>query len=124
MGKFTDNLKSAIPTEMGKAGVYSKGAEGVLAANEFTRNLGEEEVTNKKNKKEPIIKRPIKSGVSDNLVGKTKLNKPTGKIVTMKGENSEATGAGAAGQSSGPLFSNEENKEEVKKINNLRLSLF
>ena len=114
--KFTDSLKNAIPDAMSKAGVYSKGAEGVLAANEFTRNLGEEEETNKKNKKEPIIKRPIKSGVSDNLVGKTKLNKPTGKIVTMKGENSEATGAGAAGQSSGPLFSNEENKEEVKKV--------
>jgi len=117
MGNFTDNLKSAMSDEMSKAGVYSKGTEGVLAANEFTRALGEEEITGKKNKKEPIIKRPIKSGVSDNLVGKTKIKKPITKITSFtKGENIEATGAGSAGQFSGSLFSSKENNEDVKKV--------
>jgi hypothetical protein len=117
MGNFTDNLKSTMSDEMSKAGVLSKGSEGVLAASEFTRALGEEEITGKKNKKEPVIKRPIKSGVSDNLVGKTKIKKPITKITSFtKGENIEATGAGSGGQFSGPLFSSKENNEDVKKV--------
>jgi hypothetical protein len=43
MGNFTDNLKSAIPSEMAKAGVLSKGTEGMLASSEFVRALGEDE---------------------------------------------------------------------------------
>jgi len=77
MGKFTDNLKSAIPTEMGKAGVYSKGAEGVLAANEFTRNLGEDE--------------EVEEATGSGSAG------PTSQPLFSKVEATEATGSGSSG---------------------------
>ena len=103
---IVSNLKNKVEDEMSKAGVYSKGIDGMIAANDFKNSLGEE-----KNKKTDMIKRSIKQGVSDKLVGKTKVNKPVGKltsslpIMSKNGETDESTGSGSAGGFSAPLFS-------------------
>jgi len=100
------NLKNKVEDEMSKAGVYSKGIDGMIAANDFKNSLGEE-----KNKKTDMIKRSIKQGVSDKLVGKTKIKKPVGKLTSSlpimgeNGETDESTGSGSAGGYSAPLFS-------------------
>jgi hypothetical protein len=103
---MVSNLKNKMSDEMSKAGVYSKGIDGVVAATDFKNSLGEE-----KNKKTDMIKRSIKQGVSDKLVGKTKVKKPVGKLTSSlpimgeDGETSESTGSGSAGGFSAPLFS-------------------
>jgi hypothetical protein len=100
------NLKNKVDDEMSKAGVYSKGIDGMIAANDFKNSLGEE-----KNKKTDMIKRSIKQGVSDKLVGKTKIKKPVSKLTSSlpimgeNGETDESTGSGSAGGFSAPLFS-------------------
>jgi hypothetical protein len=43
---IVSNLKNKVEDEMSKAGVYSKGIDGMIAANDFKNSLGEE-----KNKK-------------------------------------------------------------------------
>ena len=99
------DLKTKIGDEMLNAGVMANGMEGVLAANDFKRDIPE----NKGNEK--INKKPMKKGVTDKLVSKTKINKPVGKLTTglpimgEEGETSESTGSGSAGAYSGPLFS-------------------
>jgi hypothetical protein len=99
------DLKAKIGDEMLNAGVMSTGMEGVLAANEFKRDIPE----NKGNEK--INKKPMKKGITDKLVSKTKINKPIGKLTTglpimgEEGETSEATGSGSAGGFEAPLFS-------------------
>ena len=111
---MASNLKNKVADEMSKAGVYSKGIDGMIAANDFKNSLGEE-----KNKKTDMIKRSIKQGVSDKLVGKTKVNKPVGKltsslpIISKNGETDESTGSGSAGGFSAPLFS--ETKKEMQE---------
>ena len=102
---MVSNLKNKMADEMSKAGVYSKGIDGVVAATDFKNSLGEE-----KNKKTDMIKRSIKQGVSDKLVGKTKVNKPVGKLTSslpIMGEEGETKEQGAisAGGFSAPLFS-------------------
>ena len=80
------DLKTKISDEMTKAGVMSNGIEGVLASNEFKRDIPE----NKGNKKTKIIKKPMSKGVTNKLVGNGKLNKPVGKLTTtlpVMGEN-------------------------------------
>ena len=100
------NLKNKVDDEMSKAGVYSKGIDGMIAANDFKNSLGEE-----KNKKTDMIKRSIKQGVSDKLVDKTKIKKPVSKLTSSlpimgeNGETDESTGSGSAGGFSAPLFS-------------------
>ena len=72
------DLKSAMTGEMAKAGVFSGGIEGNVAANEFKSAIPESD----SNKKTKIIKKPMKKGVASSLVGKTKINKPVGKLTT------------------------------------------
>jgi hypothetical protein len=108
------DLKSAITDELGKSGVIANGGiDAVIAANEFKNEIPEN------NKKLKIIKKPMKKGVADKLVSKTKINKPIGKLTTglpimgEDGETSESTGSGSAGAYSGPLFS--ETKQEMQE---------
>jgi hypothetical protein len=82
------DLKTKIGDEMLNAGVMANGMEGVLAANEFKRDIPE----NKRNQK--ITKKPMNKG--DN-----------------KKENKESTGSGSAGAYSGPLFS--KTKQEMQE---------
>jgi len=100
------DLKSAITDELGKSGVIANGGiDAVIAGNEFKNEIPEN------NKKLKIIKKPMKKGVTDKLVSKTKINKPIGKLTTglpimgEDGETSESTGSGSAGGFVGPLFS-------------------
>ena len=98
---FSSDLKTKMNQEMGRQNVYSS-SEGAITANEFITNLPESE------KKEQIIRKPKKIGNSDKLVSKTKMNLPIGKLYSIgKTESKEATGSGAAGGFSQPLFSSE-----------------
>ena len=83
------DLKTKIGDEMLNAGVMANGMEGVLAANEFKRDIPE----NKGNKK----------------INKKLMNKGDNK----KKENKESTGSGSAGGYSGPLFST--TKQEMQE---------
>ena len=98
---LTTDLKSKMSTEFGKTG--GGGADRLTAQNEYLSSLGENK---DKNKKEQVIKRKIKTGVSDKIVGNSKLNTPIGKIYSaIGGESKESTGVGSAGGFSAPLFS-------------------
>ena len=80
------DLKTKISDEMVNVGVMTNGLEGVLAANDFKRDIPE----NNGNKKLKIIKRLMNKGMTNKLVGKTKVNKPVGKLTTglpIMGEN-------------------------------------
>lgn len=108
------DLKKAYSEELGKSNVVSSGGiEAVVAANQFKNEIPEN------NKKSKIIKKPMKKGVADKLVTKTKINKPVGKltiglpIMGEDGETSESTGTGSAGGYSGPLFST--TKQEMQE---------
>ena len=53
-----------------------------------------------------MIKRKIKKGVSDKIVGTPKLKTPIGKMYSsIGGESNESTGVGSAGGFEAPLFS-------------------
>ena len=108
------DLKSAMSTEMGKLStIASGGIDAAVAANEFKNEIPED------NKKVKIIKKPMKKGVTNKLMSKTKINKPIGKLTTglpimgEEGETSESTGSGSAGGFEGPLFS--ETKQEMQE---------
>jgi hypothetical protein len=107
------DLKKAYSEEIGKSNVVTQGGlDAVVAANQFKNEIPEN------NKKSKIIKRPMKKGVTDKLVSKTKINKPVGKLTTglpIMGEESETKeqGASSAGAYSGPLFS--ETKQEMQE---------
>jgi hypothetical protein len=73
------DLKDAMAGEMAKSGVFSSGIEGNVVANEFKNAIPESDG----NKKTKIIKKPMKKGNATNLVGKTKLNKPIGKLTSV-----------------------------------------
>jgi hypothetical protein len=107
------DLKKAYSEEIAKSNVVSQGGiDAVIMANEFKNEIPE-------NKKLKIIKRPMKKGITDKLVGKSKINKPVGKltkglpIMGEEGETSEATGSGSAGGFEAPLFS--ETKQEMQE---------
>ena len=107
------DLKKAYSEEIAKSNVVSQGGiDAVITANEFKNEIPE-------NKKLKIIKRPMKKGITDKLVGKSKINKPVGKLTTglpimgEEGETSEATGSGSAGGFVGPLFST--TKQEMEE---------
>jgi len=83
------DLKSAMNTEIGKANVYSSGIEGTIAANEFKNAIPESEG----NKKTKVIKKPMKKGVTNKLVNKSKINKPISKLTSglpIMGEDKSA----------------------------------
>lgn len=70
------DLKKAISDEMSKSNVVTKGGiEAVIASNEFKNEIPEDNKTK-------IIKNPMKKGVTDKLVSKTKINKPIGKLTS------------------------------------------
>ena len=113
---ITSNLKSEIPIQVAKTGIYSQGGDSAIEAmkdiNKYNRELGESK--KKKMKDETIIRKPLKKGVSSNLVGNVKMNKPIGQLFSVGKETEEGMGASAAGGYSQPLFG--ETKEELKKV--------
>lgn len=94
----TDLFKKSLEQAFANAGVYGQGAEGLKSADQMTLSLKEDE-KNKKNKKSPVIKKPVKTGITNKLVTKQGMNLPIGKLTSMKGkmESKEATGSGSAG---------------------------
>lgn len=98
---LTTDFKSKLSTEFGKTG--GDPLDRMMAQNEYLSSLEENKG---KNKKEQVIKRKIKKGVSDKIVGTPKLDKPINGMYTfMGGESKESTGSGSDGGFSAPLFS-------------------
>ena len=96
--KFID----AINKQMGEKGIFST-PEGSSKVTTFISNLPESKDSMKKQNK--LVKTSKKEN-KEKLAGNFPLNKPIGKIISFgKKENKEATGAGSAGQFTGPLFS-------------------
>jgi hypothetical protein len=92
------DLINKVDDEMSKAGVYSKGIEGMMAVNDFKNSLGEEneidEKWSKKYKDSIDCKNPKGFSQKAHCQGKNK-----------KTETDESTGSGSAGGFSAPLFS-------------------
>jgi hypothetical protein len=108
---LTDDLKSKMSSEFGKNS--GGGVERLVAQNSFTKSLGENKG---KNKKEQVIKRQIKKGVSNKLVGTAKLDKPiNGMYTSIGGESMEATGSGSAGSTEGLFSVTKKEMEEMKE---------
>jgi hypothetical protein len=82
------DLKKAYSEEIAKSNVVSQGGiDAVITANQFKNEIPEN------NKKSKIIKKPMKKGITDKLVGKTKINKPVGKLTSslpIMGEDKSA----------------------------------
>jgi len=95
---MSDDLINKVEDEMSKAGVYSKGIEGMMAVNDFKNSLGEEneidEKWSKKYKDSIDCKNPKGFSQKAHCQGKNK-----------KTETDESTGSGSAGGFSAPLFS-------------------
>ncbi len=101
---ITAEVKKAVNNQFAK--ISGGGVEQMSAQNDFTNALGSLGENKDKNKKEQVIKRKIKKGVSDKIVGTPKLDKPIGKMYSfIGGESKESTGSGSAGGYSAPLFS-------------------
>lgn len=99
------DFKDSILTQMSSAGVLGKDG-GTQAYSDFMSSIPESE---------EIIKKPFKKGISNKLVGKSKMEKPIGKMYSIgKTENKEATGASGGGQYSQPLFSTTKGEMEEK----------
>jgi len=114
---ITSNLKAEIPKEISKTGVFSLGGDSAIEAmkeiNKYNRELGESK--KKKKKDETIIRKPLKKGISDNLVGNVKMDKPIGQLFSIgKTENNEAMSSSGAGQFSAPLFTTTKGEVEEK----------
>lgn len=126
---ISDNLKTAIGNQISNTGVLGRGSDAVLAANEMIKSIPS---TNEEENSENIIKKPIKTMKVRDLVRKSKIKKPIGKVgmmlpivgedeeccdscdrvkskcvckKTKNTETKEATGAGSAGGFNAPLFS-------------------
>ena len=125
---FSSRLQSAFMDQVSKNNL-NKGIEGIQASSDMYRSISNEpnqppikklEMQEKKtkNSKTPLIKKSIKKSEVTNLIGKTKMKKPIGKLFSMgKTETDEATSSGASGQFSQPLFSEESaNKKKLKKV--------
>lgn len=107
--KITRNFKDAITSEFAKASSQNPemaGPEGVKEKMALVGSLQEKD-------NDEIIRRSIKKGISNKLTGDKKIKKPIGKMVSVKGETEEATGAGSAGGFEAPLFS------EPKKMDSM-----
>ena len=131
------DLKTKIGDEMLNAGVMSSGMEGVLAANDFKRDIPENKDNEKNNKKSMNKSETNKSAKSqfkkdlqkdsdfkkfkekDNEFGTPNVSQSDpfikkGRYKRVgKEENKESTGSGSAGAYSGPLFS--ETKQEMQE---------
>jgi hypothetical protein len=102
---LTTNLKITMNKRFGETGGVDP-VERMQNQNDFNNALGSLGENKDKNKKEQVIKRKIKRGVSDKIVGTPKLDKPIGKMYSfIGGESKESTGSGSAGGYSAPLFS-------------------
>ena len=132
------DLKTKIGDEMLNAGVMSSGMEGVLAANDFKRDIPENKDNEKNNKKSMNKSETNKSAKSqfkkdlqkdsdfkkfkekDNEFGTPNVSQSDpfikkGRYKRVgKEENKESTGSGSAGAYLGPLFS--ETKQEMQGI--------
>lgn len=120
---ISSTLKNTLSDHIGSMG-FNTSPEGLEASTDMLnwRDVSSTpppkklEMQEKKNKKTPIIKKSIKKSDITNLIGKSKMNKPTGKLYSIgKTETDEATSSGAAGQYSQPLFS-EPKEEKIKKV--------
>jgi len=113
---LSGRLKTAIAKNASDANLI-QGAEGVMAVNQFINAVP----TNEDESNEQIIRRPIKTMKVRDLVGKKKMNKPIGKLTSMKpimgeeGETTEATSAGSAGGYEAPLFSKPKRMDSMFK---------
>ncbi len=99
--KITRNFKDSITSEFAKAAAQNPelaGPEGVKEKMALVNSLNEKD-------NDEIIRRSVKKGITNKLVGKNKMKKPIGKMVSVKGETEEATGSGGAGGFESPLFS-------------------
>ena len=100
--KITRNFKDSITSEFAKASAQNPdlaGPEGVKEKIALVNSLHEKD-------NDEIIRRSIKKGITDKLIGNKKMKKPIGKMTSMvKGETEEATSAGGAGGFESPLFS-------------------
>ena len=114
--KMAADLKNGIDTYSAGLG----GMDAVLSKNEFKNSVPSNGIAN-----EEIIKKRMKKSEVGKLVGKTKMNKPIGKLTTglpimgEEGETYEATGSGSAGGFEAPLFSTTKKEMEegdVKKV--------
>jgi hypothetical protein len=118
MGTNMPSLKTAVEKELGKTNAFGSGIEGATAVADALRVMPQNE-SDKKTKKLNMNKKPLKKGISDKLVGTTKLKTPIGKLTTglpimgEEGETSESTGSGSAGGFEAPLFS--ETKQEMQE---------
>ena len=118
MGTNMPSLKTTVEKELGKTNAFGSGIEGATAVADALRVMPQNE-SDKKNKKLNMNKNPLKKGISDKLVGTTKLKTPIGKLTTglpmmgEDGETSESTGSGSAGGFEAPLFS--ETKQEMQE---------
>lgn len=109
---LSNNLRNTMKSEFAKSGIYNQGIEGLKTSDEFIKSLPQNEEINVEN---PIIRNTMKKSNTKNLVSKTKMNKPIGKITSIgKTESKEATASGGSGQYSQPLFSEPKNK--TKKV--------
>jgi hypothetical protein len=121
---FKSRITGAIKTEFGKKGVDPgvDPVEKMKAQNGLINSLGENK---DKNKKEQVIKRKIKKGVSDKIVGTPKLDKPIGKMYSsIGGESKESTGSGSAGGYSAPLFSEQLFSTTKKEMDEMKQTSF
>jgi len=121
---FKSRITGAINTEFGKKGVDPgvDPVEKMKAQNGLINSLGENK---DKNKKEQVIKRKIKKGVSDKIVGTPKLDKPIGKMYSsIGGESKESTGSGSAGGYSAPLFSEQLFSTTKKEMDEMKQTSF
>jgi len=115
---MSDQIKNVFSNEMSKSGALSRGSDAVMAVNDMIRAISS---TNEEEDNEQIIRRPIKTMKVGDLVGKKKMNKPIGKLTSMKpimgeeGETTEATSAGSAGGYEVPLFSKPKRMDSMFK---------
>jgi hypothetical protein len=111
--KMAADLKNGIDTHSAGLG----GMDAVLFKNEFKNSVPSNGVAN-----EEIIKKRMKKSGVGKLVGKTKMNKPIGKLTTglpimgEEGETSEVAGSGSAGGFEVPLFSTTKKEMEENII--------
>jgi len=103
------SVKDSFNVELSKLGLEPS-LETSIASQEMKTGLNipvEEEI---------ILKKPIKKGISDKLVGKVKMKTPIGKLYSIgKSESKEATGAGAGvGAYDTPLFTTTKGEIEEK----------
>jgi len=99
------NFKDAFSTQAANANLYGS-TDSAVETIMFKSDIPENE---------DIIKKTKRTGNMKNLVGKTKMKKPIGKLYSIgKSESKEATGSGSAGGYEQPLFT-ELTKREVEE---------